>query len=163
LVNFADPGYANEISDDLESVDSILEAVVQSLSVPTVLLNYISCADEPTCGLPDLKIDGNPLWLDVDRVHGSKGTYDAMAKLIHAKVDELGMVLSQAAPKRPRLESIVVRASNSDQSGPSSSKKHCPQSWSAGVLPAKQKNNADGRQSQRGRFLRGRFRGPFFG
>jgi hypothetical protein len=120
-------------------VDSILEALVQSLSVPTVLLNYISCADEPTCGLPDLKIDGNPLWLDLDPVHGSKGTHDAMAKLIHATVDELGMVLSQAAPKRPKLESIVVRASNSDQSGPSSSKKHCPQSWSAGVLPAKQK------------------------
>jgi predicted alpha/beta hydrolase family esterase len=79
-----------------------------------------------------------------------------MTKLIHATVDELGMVLSQATPKRPRLESIVVRASNSDQNGPSSSKKHCPQSWSAGVLLAKQKNNAaDGQQSQRGHFLRG--------
>jgi hypothetical protein len=163
LVNFADPGYANEISDDMESVDCILEALVQSLSTPTVLLNFISCADEPTCGLPDLKIDGNPLWHNLDPVHGSKGTYDAMAKLIHATVDELGMVSSQAPPKRPRLESIVVRASNSDPNGPSSTKKHCPQSWSAGVLPAKQKNNAaDGRQSQRGRFLRGRMRGLFF-
>jgi hypothetical protein len=62
IVNFGEEGYTRDISEELDGIDSMLDAAVASLPGPADVLNYISCADDPAADLQQLSLDGESLW-----------------------------------------------------------------------------------------------------
>jgi hypothetical protein len=84
-------------------------------------VDFRAATDTPDVGLADLTVDGQSIWQPQDPVH----------------------------PKRPRLESIVVK-----KSGTAGNKIVSRQSWSAGILPANSSKPGNGSRG------RGRGNGP---
>jgi hypothetical protein len=128
VTNFSDPDYVRDISGELEKVEELLDALAQSCLSPSLVLSCRAVADDPESPLPDLTVSGNPFWQDGDPVHAAASVYAALVAAIHSGVEELGAGVP-AAPKRPRLESIVVRSKNFAYSDPVS-KPARPQGWS---------------------------------
>jgi uncharacterized membrane protein YgcG len=86
-----------------------------------------------------------------DTVHPAPALYARLAESIYASLDELDAANVGGAPKRPRLESIVVK-----KSGSTGNKIVSRQSWSAGILPANSsKPGPAGRGRGRGAGLSG--------
>jgi hypothetical protein len=140
ITNFTDPDYVRDISGELEKVEELLDALAQSCLAPSLVLSFRAVAADPESLLPDLTVIGNPIWQDGDPVHAAASLYAALVAAIHSGVEELGAGVP-AAPKRPRLESIVVRSKNFAYSDPVS-KPARPQGWSSGTLPEKAKERA---------------------
>jgi hypothetical protein len=111
ITNFADPDYARDISGELEKVEELIDAFAQSCQSPSLVLSFRAVADDPESPLPDLTANGNPLWQAEDPVHAAADLYAMLVAAVQSGVDELGGDIP-AVPKRPRLESIVVRSKN---------------------------------------------------
>jgi hypothetical protein len=158
VTNFADPNYADDISAALERVDEILTAWLQAQPNTSLLVDYRSGTDEPEVSLHDLTVDGVPVWGVDDPVHATPQLYWKLAGAVGAALDELGMAAS-GQPKRPRLESLVVRPA---EKGGVGKKPAVPQSWSAGILPQNQQRGGGGGRRGWPRNWRGCGRGGCF-
>jgi hypothetical protein len=62
--------------------------------------------------LSELSMDDTSIWLDTDPVHCTEVTYKALTVAVMTALDELADSISsdseEPAPKRSRLESVVV-------------------------------------------------------
>jgi hypothetical protein len=109
--------------------------------------------------LPDLQVNGRPIWSSEDLVHGVLELYRLAAVAIASTIanevegDEDG---GQPPQKRQRLESVVVRrAGENIQRG-----RGATASWSTGTLPPPHGKGTKGRgRPMRGRIMRGSWRG----
>jgi hypothetical protein len=146
--NFGERAFQEELSEDLEKVGDLLTAWLEATDTPSLLVDYRAGADQPAMPVPDLTVDDQSIWHAADPVHPTPALYAKLSESIFSSLDELDASRG-AAPKRARLESVVVRKASSDvRNNPSK------QSWSVGVLPAPsaQPANSRGRlSSMRGR------------
>jgi lysophospholipase L1-like esterase len=130
ITNFGDPDF-QEVAAEIEKVSDLLTAWLQAGQAPGLLVDFRASTDIPDAGLVDLTIDGQSIWMQQDPVHPAPALYSRLAESIYASLDELDAANVGGAPKRPRLESIVVK-----KSGNTGNKIVSRQSWSAGILPA---------------------------
>jgi hypothetical protein len=147
--NFADKGFQEELVDDLDKVSDLLTAWLEARDVPSLLVDYRAAAITPTAPLRELTVDGQSIWQPADPVHPVPALYAKLAEAIFSGLEELEVTSTAGAPKRARLESIVVRKATNPGTG-----SICKQSWSLGVLPAAKKEHssaARGRGAPRGR------------
>jgi hypothetical protein len=148
ITNFGDPDF-QEVPDEIEKVSDLLTVWLQAGQAPGLLVDFRAATDIPDAGLADLTVDGQSICMQHDPVHPAPALYSRLAESIYASLDELDAVNVGGAPKRPRLESIVVK-----KSGNTGNKIVSRQSWSAGILPA---NSSKPGSAGRGR---GRGAGP---
>jgi hypothetical protein len=171
ITNFSEPTYANEISASLERVDELLTAWLQAQPNISILMDYRTGTDEPEAEPRDLMVDGMLVWGADDPVHAAAPLYWKLAEAIATALEDMGPAVS-GLPKRPRLESLVVRPVSR---GSAATKPVAPQSWSAGILRQNpQRGGGSGRRGwprnrrgwgRGGRFWRGtgvRGRGAFW-
>jgi hypothetical protein len=145
ITNFGDPDF-QEVAAELEKVSDLLTAWLQSGQAPGLVVDFRAATDNPEAGMVDLTIDGQSIWMQQDPVHPIPALYARLAESIFASLDELDAANVCGAPKRPRLESIVVK-----KTGSTGSKIVSRQSWSAGILPAdSSKSGPTGRGRGRG-------------
>jgi hypothetical protein len=144
VTNYSDPEYFGEISGEMERVDDLLESLAQSAPATSLVLNYRAVTDEPEGALPGLSVGGKSIWQEEDPVHADPALYNAIASAITSGIDELGGEIPAAAPKRRRLESVIVRSKNFGSCDTGSTPAR-PQGWSSGVLPeSSRKGSAQG-------------------
>jgi hypothetical protein len=150
ITNFSENGFQTEISEELEKVDDLLTAWLQTAQVPSLLVNYRSGTDDPEADVLELSVGGTCIWQAADPVHAIPQLYQKLAEAICSSLDDLDVPAISGQAKRPRLESLVVRSVPKvfSQKKPASA----PQSWSAGHLPA---NISRGRARGRGAAPRG--------
>jgi hypothetical protein len=139
-------------------VSDLLTAWLEATDTPSLLVDYRAGTEQPTVPVPDLTVDGQSIWQQMDPVHPTSALYAKLAELIFTSLDELDANAASSAPKRGRMESVVVRKKTSEvKNNPSK------QSWSLGILPPSgpaQPFNSHGRGGMRGR--RGGRRGRFW-
>jgi hypothetical protein len=158
IKNFGERTFQDEMSEDLDKVSDLLTAWLEATDIPSLLVDYRAGTEQPTVPVPDLTVDGQSIWQQSDPVHPNPALYAKLAELIYTSLDELDANVASGAPKRARLESVVVRKKASEvKTNPSK------QSWSLGVLPPAgpiQPYGSRGRGGLRGR--RGGRRGRFW-
>jgi hypothetical protein len=132
ITNFGDPDF-QEIPAEIEKVSDLLTAWLQSGPAPGLLVDFRATTDAPDVGLADLTVDRQSIWQPQDPV------YPTQALSIYELLDELDAANAGGAPKRPRLESIVVK-----KSGIAAYKIVSRRSWSAGILPANDSKSGSG-------------------
>jgi hypothetical protein len=126
--------YITEIEQNVESIDELLVAWSQNVNSRSEVLNFRAVADNPEATLPELTVQGEPMWAVGDPVHAAGQYYAEMAALVAESVRSIvlddGGLLPPA--KRPKLASIVVRRENER---PQASTSRHRASWSTGKLP----------------------------
>jgi hypothetical protein len=163
--NFGERTFQDEMAEDLDKVSDLLTAWLEATDTPSLLVDYRAGTEQPTKPVPDLTVAGQSIWQQADPVHPTSALYK-LAELIYTSLDELDASVASSAPKRARLESVVVRKKTSEvKNNPSK------QSWSLGILPpsgplpdgSRGRGGMRGRRdSRRGRFWRGsRVRGQW--
>jgi hypothetical protein len=110
ITNFVDPDF-QEITAEIEKVSDMLTAWLQSGPAPGLLVDFRAATDAPDVGLADLTVDSQSIWQPQDPVHPTQALYARLAESIYASLVELDTPNTGGAPKRPRLESIVVKKS----------------------------------------------------
>jgi hypothetical protein len=129
---------------------------VQSVNERSEVFNFRTCTDDPNDSLPDLQLNGCPIWSAEDPVHVIPDLYsEAAATIMGAISSDSGDFEAQVPAKRQRLESVIVR-----RAGESSKPRGKPAaaSWSTGTLPPPRGKGWRGRP-MRGRFMRGSWQG----
>jgi hypothetical protein len=110
ITNFVDPDF-QKITAEIEKVSDMLTAWLQSGPAPGLLVDFRAATDAPDVGLADLTVDSQSIWQPQDPVHPTQALYARLAESIYASLVELDTPNTGGAPKRPRLESIVVKKS----------------------------------------------------
>jgi hypothetical protein len=128
--NFGERTFQEEMAEDLDKVADLLTAWLEATDTPSLLVDYRAGTEQPTLPVPDLTVDGQSIWQQMDPVHPTAALYAKLAELIFASLDELDAAAAGNAPKCARLESVVVRkVASVVNNNPSK------QSWSLGILP----------------------------
>jgi hypothetical protein len=128
--NFADPDF-QDIQLELEKVSDLITAWLQAGTTPSLVVEYRVVADAPEAPAPELTIDSQSIWQEVDPVHPTAAFYAKLSEAIFSALDDLEAAPSGSAPKRAWLESIVVKKAANQTTNPA----NC-HSWSAGILPS---------------------------
>jgi hypothetical protein len=155
ITNFEQETYVTDIDRETDTAEDLLTAWGQTHSCRSDIVHFRAVADDAEGNLPDLQVGGQSFWRQDDPVHCTEAFYAGLARLLLAMLaaDDGPRSSEEAepAPKRARLESIVVQR---EQGGASSAPKKSTASWSTGYLPP-----------MRGRATRGWPRGgrPFRG
>jgi hypothetical protein len=129
------------------------------------IIHFRTTADNPEVPLNELTVNGSAMWPADDPVHCTEATYRALTMATVAAIEELtagnaGDSEPEPAPKRSRLESVVVVRENAQ--GNNKAPALVPQSWSGGVLPswpARDRGGLNGRGGLTGANGRPRARG----
>jgi hypothetical protein len=136
ITNFAEQNFDADLQLDLEMVEDMLMAWLQSHKGSSALIHYRSIADTPEAPLKELCVEGEAMWQTGDPVHCTNVTYTVLTKAVMSAVEEpadTDSVSEEPATKRRRLESVVVVREPPAIPNPTPVQK--PQGWSSGVLP----------------------------
>jgi hypothetical protein len=166
IKNMNDADYTADFEQNLEQIEDILSGWIQSINSRSEILHFRTVTDNPEAPLPELLVNGEPLWPANDPVHGSAAYYSEISATLAESVR--AVILDEGGqpppPKRQRLESVVVRREGESVASPA--RRHNA-SWSTGILPASRGRGGKERGSfHRGSHARGRWRGwrrPFRG
>jgi hypothetical protein len=136
--NFNDPTFETDLNSDMEMVEDLLTGWLQSFCNSGTLIHFRTTADNPEAPLNELTVNGSAMWPADDPLHCTEAMYRALTMATVAAIEELtaGTVgdSDEPAPKRSRLESVVVVRENAQ--GSNKAPAPAPQSWSSGVLPS---------------------------
>jgi hypothetical protein len=155
--NFKDPSFESDLNSDMEMVEDLLTGWLQSFCNNGAIIHFRTSADNPEVPLNELTVNGSAMWPSDDPVHCTEATYRALTMATVAAIEELsagnggGSDETEPAPKRSRLESVVVMRENAQSSKQAAAP--APQSWSSGVLPsrpARGRGGSNGRGGQSG-------------
>jgi hypothetical protein len=127
--NFTDPDF-QDMQAELEKVSDLITAWLQAGTSPSLVVDYRVVADVPEAPVPDLVIDGQSIWQEADPIHPTATFYAKLSEEIFSALEDLEAAPSESAPKRARLESIVVKKATKTTTNPANR-----QSWSACILP----------------------------
>jgi hypothetical protein len=160
IKNISDPDYVTDMEHGMEMLEDLMIGWVQGINERSEVFNFRSCTDNPEDQLPDLQINGRPIWRCDDPVHAVPELYREAAATITAAIEggsDGDGYSGQGPAKRPRLESVVVRRAG--ESGQARGRP-APASWSTGTLPPPRGRGGITRgRPMRGRFFRGGWRG----
>jgi hypothetical protein len=132
--NLGSTEYITELEQNVEMIDELLAAWSQNVNSRSEILNFRAVADNPDAPIPELTVQGEPMWPAGDPVHAAGQYYAEMASLVAESVRNIVLDDGGLPPpaKRPKLASIVVRRENEK---PQASNIRHRASWSTGKLP----------------------------
>jgi hypothetical protein len=121
---------------EADNAEDLLTAWGQAHSCRSDIVHFRAVADDAEASLPDLKTEGQSFWRKDDPVHCTEAFYTGLARfllsMLAADDSPWSSEVPEPAPKRARLESIVVQR---EHGGASSAPKKSTASWSSGYLP----------------------------
>jgi hypothetical protein len=132
ISNFADPDYVTDLESGLETLEDLVIGWVQKVNERLEVFNFRTCTEDPNDSLPDLQINGRPIWCKEDPVHAIPDLNSEAAITIMGAISSDSDFDAQLPAKRPRVESVIVR-----RAGESSKPRGKPASasWSTCTLP----------------------------
>jgi hypothetical protein len=78
--------YIAEIEQNVESIDDLLAGWAQNINSRSQILNFRAVGDYTEAPLPELTVQGEPLWAAGDSVHATSPYYTEMAALVAESV-----------------------------------------------------------------------------
>jgi hypothetical protein len=131
------------MATELGQLDELLSGWTLSVTEKLAVFNVQCVADNFDAPLSELTFQDAPLWPADDQVHIAGPAYHPITRLINSQLQSEDDNSSVAnAPKRPRLESVVVQREDDERRG--NSRHVAAASWSTRMMSSAKRDGPGG-------------------